>query len=222
MEITAPAASIEPGQVDPVTFSRIVAKPASWPSNWVYGCAATATSETKMYSVVTMDSAIMIASGIVRCGCLTSSPAVETASIPIKEKKMIPAAAVMPWIPKGAKSARLLEFQPNKPITMNKTRMLILISTMMVFTVADSLAPRMSSKVQSAIKITAGRLKIPPCSGACDSASGIWKPKRLPSNSLRYSDQPTATAAADTPYSSSRQPATTIAGSSPIVAYAYE
>jgi hypothetical protein len=140
----------------------------------------------------------------------------------MKEKKMIPAAAVIPWIPKGAKSARLLEFQPKRPMTMNKIRMEILISTMTVFTFADSLAPRISSNVQSAIKITAGRLKIPPCSGACDSASGILKPKRLFNNSLRYSDQPTATAAADTPYSSSRQPATAIAGSSPIVAYAYE
>ena len=64
----------------------------------------------------------------------------------------------------------------------------------------------------------AGRLTIPPCSGAWDSASGIWKPNRLSSNSFRYCDQPTATAAPDTPYSSSRQPATTIAGSSPSVA----
>ena len=34
-----------------------------------------------------------MASGIVRCGFLTSSPAVETASRPMKEKKMLPAAA---------------------------------------------------------------------------------------------------------------------------------
>ena len=49
IEITAPAASNVPGQVDPVTFSRIAARPASWPSNSVYGCAATATSEIKTY-----------------------------------------------------------------------------------------------------------------------------------------------------------------------------
>src|SRR4029453_8736288 len=42
----------------------------------------------------------------------------------------------------------------------------ILISTMTVFTVADSLAPRMSSNMQSPIKITAGRLKIPPPLGS--------------------------------------------------------
>ena len=92
---------------------------------------------------------------------------------------MIPAAAVIPWTPKGAKSARLLEFQPKRPMMMNKIRMEILISTMTVFTFADSLAPRISSNVQSAIKITAGRLKIPPCSGACDSASGILKPNSV-------------------------------------------
>src|SRR5829696_3192964 len=63
MEMTAPAASIVPGQVEPVTFSRIAARPASWSSNWTYGCAATATSETKMYRVVTMARAIMIAGG---------------------------------------------------------------------------------------------------------------------------------------------------------------
>ena len=63
---------------------------------------------------------------------------------------------------------------------------------------------------------------MPPCSGACESDSGIVKPNRLSSSSLRYCDQPTATAAADTPYSSSRQAATTIATPSPSVAYAYE
>ena len=36
-----------------------------------------------MYSVVTVTSAIMIASGIVLCGFFTSSPAVDTASRPM-------------------------------------------------------------------------------------------------------------------------------------------
>ena len=84
-----------------------------------------------------------------------------------------------PATPNGAKSAKLFEFHPVKPMMMNNNRMPILISTMTVFTVADSLAPRMSSNVQSKIKITAGRLKIPPCSGAWDSASGICTPNRL-------------------------------------------
>jgi hypothetical protein len=38
---------------------------------------------TRMYSVVTVTSAIRIASGMVRRGFFTSSPAVETASRPM-------------------------------------------------------------------------------------------------------------------------------------------
>ena len=131
---------------------------------------------------------------------------------------MMPAAVVMPDNPNGAKSARLLEFQPVMPMTMNISRTPILISTITVLTVADSLAPRISSRAASRIRMTAGRLMIPPCSGAWERASGIWNPNRLSSSWFRYCDQPTATAAPDTPYSSSRQPATTMAGSSPIVA----
>ena len=36
-----------------------------------------------MYRVVTVTSAMMMASGMVRCGFFTSSPAVETASRPM-------------------------------------------------------------------------------------------------------------------------------------------
>src|SRR5690606_7617525 len=42
--------------------------------------------------------------------------------------------------------------------------------------------------------------------------------EQLSNSSFRYCDQPTATAAAETPYSSRRQAATTIATSSPNVA----
>ena len=59
---------------------------------------------------------------------------------------------------------------------------------------------------------------MPSASGAFESWSGIVNPNRLSRNSLRYCDQPTATAAAETPYSSSRQAATTIATPSPSVA----
>ena len=93
---------------------------------------------------------------------------------------------------------------------------------MIALTRADSLAPRIKRNAHAAIRITAGRLITPPCSGAFASDSGIVKPNRLSNSSLRYCDQPTATAADDTPYSSSRQAATTIATPSPSVAYAYE
>jgi hypothetical protein len=97
-----------------------------------------------------------------------------------------------------------------------------LIITITALVLADSLAPRISSSVHRPTRITAGRLNTPPCSGACDRLSGMVKPNRLSNSSLRYCDQPTATAAAETPYSSSRHAATPIAGSSPSVAYAYE
>ena len=46
IEITAPAASTVAGHVEPVTSSRIAARPASWPSNASNGWAATATIAT--------------------------------------------------------------------------------------------------------------------------------------------------------------------------------
>ena len=89
---------------------------------------------------------------------------------------------------------------------------------MIALTFADSLAPRSSSDAHIPTRITAGRLRTPPCSGAFDIDSGSVKPNRLSSSSLTYCDQPTATAAAETPYSSSRHAATTIATPSPSVA----
>ena len=133
---------------------------------------------------------------------------------------MIPAAVVIASVPNGVKSDRLSDVQPWRPSTMNSSSTPSLIITMIALIRADSLAPRSSSDAQSTIRITAGRLITPPCSGACESDSGIVKPKRLSNTSLRYCDQPTATAAAETPYSSSRQAATTIATPSPRVAYA--
>jgi len=131
---------------------------------------------------------------------------------------MIPAAEVTPLRPAGAKSDRLSAFQPVIPRTTNRASTPILIITMIALTFADSLAPRRSSAAHSTIRITAGMLRIPPCSGACARLSGILKPNRLSSSSLRYCDQPTATAAAETPYSSSRHAATMIATPSPSVA----
>ena len=135
---------------------------------------------------------------------------------------MMPAAALMPWKPSGAKFDRLSDSQPVTPTAMNKISTATLIITMIALIFADSLAPRSSRSAQSQISSTAGKLNTPPCSGACEIDSGIVKPNRLSSSSLRYCDQPTATPAAETPYSSSRHAATTIAIASPSVAYAYE
>ena len=162
----------------------------------------------------------MIARGIVRCGSLTSSPAVDTASRPMKEKKIVPAAAPIPETPNGAKSLRLPESNAVKPMTMNMPSTDSLMMTMTVLTAADSLAPRISNSAQSAIRMTAGRLSTPGLSshGACESESGRWTPITLSMSLFRYWLQPTATAAVDTPYSSSRHAATPIATTSPSAA----
>jgi len=160
----------------------------------------------------------MIALGIVRCGSLTSSPAVETASSPMNEKKIPPVATQMPLTPKGAKSARLLVFQPVTPTTTKSISTLSLITTITAFALADSLAPRMRSNMHSMTSTIAGTLMMPPSSGEKANASGIWKPNRLFSSWLTYCDHPTETAALDTPYSSRRHAATTMATPSPRVA----
>ena len=85
---------------------------------------------------------------------------------------MIPAADVMPPSPNGVKSDRLSELQPCTPSTTNSTSTPILIITITALTFADSLAPRISSSVQSPTRTTAGRLKMPPASGACDNDVG--------------------------------------------------
>ncbi len=70
--------------------------------------------------------------------------------------------------------------------------------------------------------MSAGALKMPPSPGGADSAAGRVTPMVPSRSSLRYSPQPTATAATETPYSSIRHQPQTQAISSPIVAYAYE
>ena len=199
-------------------FCRIAARPASWSSNSGAGWAPTATRATATYIPVTTISAMMIASGMLRRGFLTSSPAVDTASRPMNEKKMTPAAVITPLKPPGANGVKFAEFQPVTPITMNSTSTASLMTTMVALTFADSLVPLISSSAHSATSTTAGRLRMPPDSGEFEIASGSCTPNTLPSSWLRYSDQPTATAAAETPYSRSRHAATPIATTSPSVA----
>ena len=103
----------------------------------------------------------MIARGSARCGSLTSSPAVETASRPMKEKKIVPAAALMPADPDAQKLSKRSAWNAVSPITMNITSTPSLMSTMTVLTRADSLAPRISSSVHIATRTIAGRLTRP-------------------------------------------------------------
>ena len=101
-----------------------------------------------------MSSAAIIARGMVRCGSLTSSPAVDTASRPMNEKKIVPAAAAMPAKPNGAKSAKWSPSNAVNAMTMNIASTVSLITTMIALTLADSLAPRISSSAHSATSTT--------------------------------------------------------------------
>ena len=125
---------------------------------------------------------------------------------------------MIPATPNGTNGVRLPDSQPSSPSTTNRTSTPILVTTMIALIRADSLVPRISSTAHSRTRTTAETLSQPPASGDFDNASGICTPKTLSSNWLRYSDQPTATAAEETPYSSSRHAATPIATSSPMVA----
>ena len=91
---------------------------------------------------------------------------------------------------------------------------------MIRFARAVSRTPRMSTNVTATTIATAGRLTVPPSSRERAIESGRAKPNVLSRNSLRLPPQPTATAATDTPYSSTRSQPMIHAISSPSVAYA--
>ena len=139
---------------------------------------------------MTMINAAIRARGMVRCGSLTSSPAVDTASRPMKEKKIVPAAVPIAALPSGAKSVKLAPLNAVNEITTNISSTASLITTMIAFNRADSLAPRMSSSMQSPTRITAGRLMIPVApsplaNGAARRSGGSETPVMLVTASLR-------------------------------------
>ena len=108
-----------------------------------------------------MISAPMIARGIAFCGLRTSSLAVATASRPIYEKKMTPAA---PLIPDACakKFSKWSALNAENPMTMNIASTPSLMHTMIALIVADSEAPRMRSSMHRSTSTTAGRLTMPP------------------------------------------------------------
>ena len=79
----------------------------------------------------------------------------------MKEKKIVPAAALMPADPDAKKLSKRSASNAVSPIKMNITRTVSLMSTMIVLTLADSLAPRISSSVHKATSTIAGRLTSP-------------------------------------------------------------
>ena len=79
----------------------------------------------------------------------------------MNEKKIVPAAALMPADPDAQKLSNRSALNAVRPITMNITRTLSLTRTMIVLTRADSLAPRISNKVHSTTSTIAGRFTRP-------------------------------------------------------------
>ena len=102
-------------------------------------------------------------------------------------KKIVPAAAVMPVIPFGAKSAKLSDWKPVNAIATNITSTASLMTTIAALTLADSAAPRISRIAHIRTRISAGRLMKPGSvsHGAADSEVGICQPIRLCSSWLR-------------------------------------
>ncbi len=132
--------------------------------------------------LVTTISAAMMARGMVFCGFLTSSPAVDTASSPMKVKKIVLAAAVIPAKPACQKSAKWSVVNAVNAMRTNIASTQSLMITMTVLTVADSLAPRISNSAHMTISTMAGRLTMPGLSlphGAAISACGSCQPNRL-------------------------------------------
>jgi hypothetical protein len=101
---------------------------------------------------------------------------------------------------------------------MNMSRIASLMPTMIVLVRADSLTPAMSTAAMARITNTAGTLNVPPSPGARAIASGSVIENTESRMSLKYSPQPTAMAATESPYSSTRSHPMIQATSSPIVA----
>src|SRR3954451_15580017 len=134
---------------------------------------------------------------------------------------MSEAELTTPFSPPWKKGVRLSELNAVNASTMNRIRIDVLTSTMIVLVRALLRTPEISSAATASTRKTAGRLTVPPSPGGCESASGSVMPNAESSSSLRYWPQPTATAATETPYSRIRSQPMIHATSSPSVAYEY-
>jgi hypothetical protein len=114
---------------------------------------------------------MMIASGIVRAGCDLLAGGRDGVEADVGEEDD-PGRRGDAAEAERREVRQVVESQPWTPSTTNRISTPILIITIAALTFADSLAPRISSSVQSPIRTTAGRLKTPPASGACESAPG--------------------------------------------------
>ena len=134
----------------------------------------------------------MIARGSAFCGSLTSSPAVATASRPMNEKKMVPAAALTPEKPDAKKLSKWSAWNAVRPMTTNSTSTPSLISTMIALTRADSRgAPEQQERAQHdqdhgrQVDQAARRDAVVTGIGETDSACGSRTPNSFSSSSLK-------------------------------------
>ena len=164
IEMTAPRAINVGAHWLPVTSAAMPASTASAPSpsKSSHGRAPIAAAVTRTYRIVTMINEKMMARGRSRLAFLASSPAVDAASNPMKLKNTWPAAALMPATPSGANGAKLPGSKAVKAMAQKNSRMPILMNTMIVFTLADSDAPRSSRNAHARTTTTAGMLNTPP------------------------------------------------------------
>ena len=221
IEITAPAAkTVPPGAA--MMFSRITARPASLSvGELCRGCAPTPGDGDQDVDGH-HDSAPMIARGMVFCGSLTSSPAVETASRPMNEKKIVPAAAPMPATTDGAEAGEVVGVERREGDDDEHHQHAELdhhhdgVDRGRLARAADQ-QQRTSRPARRPEIDDAGGVVLVRSRAQYDRARAAAQPKRLSSSWLKYWLQPTATAAVETPYSSSRQAATPIATTSPEV-----
>ena len=93
----------------------------------------------------------------------------------------MPAAEPMPATPKGAKSRRWSASNAVKAMTTNTTSTPSLIITMTALTLADSLAPRISSNAHITISTTAGRFR---SAGLCVPRRGRQRLRQLKSQDI--------------------------------------
>lgn len=133
------------------------------------------------------------------------------------EKNSRDAAAVTPAAPIGASGSKFCARNAVNATTTKKTSRAIFTITMTVFTQALSRAPGSSTTVASRTRTAAGRLTTPPSTGGAASAVGRCSPNTRRVSST-YSLAPTATAATETAYSSTRHQPQIQAMPSPIVA----
>lgn len=125
-----------------------------------------------------------------RAGFLASSPAVATASRPMNEKKMTPTPAVIPVTPEGAKSAKLLPFQPVRATTAKKTRMASLMNTVIVLTVGRLIRAAHQQHHAGQHQHNGRHIDDPTLVGCQRQRIGKRHPKMLCRNWFAYSDQP--------------------------------